>query len=161
MRLTILFFSACTIALLTFASKSSATDKGLSYTTLGATNQTAAAPKLINLKTIQPATPITHNEPAKNSPMAEVWTKYKELATGQASEAQTSKGQASEAKPKPVAAAPTTQKISTPQKPTITKPTLATSGNQSSPPQSKQKKTGLAGIIENFQDNKDLSLIHI
>jgi len=148
MRLTILFFSALTIALLAGAPKSSAADKGLSYTTLGATPKDAATPKLINLKTIEPAVPFTQDAPAKNSPMAEVWTKYKELATGQSNNAA----------PKPMATPSTTRAITKPTKPTIHKPTVASIGGtkaSQSALSNAQKKTGLAGIIESFQDSKD------
>lgn len=140
MRLMILFLLTFTIAGFTHTPKPMAAGpsdiKGLNYTTLGATPQEPAAPKLINLKTIQPAAPINHTEPKKNSPMADVWNKYKELATGQSTQA-----------PKPMAGG--AQKISTPQKPQVKKPVLTNTSKQTP-----IKKTGFAGVIESFQKNK-------
>lgn len=128
MRLTILFCSVFTIAVFDGAPKAWA-ENGLNYTTLGASNIEAPAPKLINLKTIQPVTPISQESLKADSPMADVWEKYKKLATGQ-----------TEKQPKQTT-------IQKPVKPEIEKPKLA------QPP---QQKTGFSGVLSKAQENKQL-----
>jgi len=107
-----------------------AAESGLSYTSLGAPDKKAPAPKIINMKTIEPITPpALENQPDKDSPMQEVWEKYKELATGVKNEKPLASGHVM----KPGAPmAPTVEPV---QKPA-------------------QSAGGIAGIIGQYQENK-------